>query len=606
VRPECRRCTSHTVRSALLAVLFWLVPLFCAGIAAATPDNPAALLKSVDELKTADNAAAKKILARLEAQFDTLSPQQQTFLRFLQGWQAAYEGDYTDALPKLNAVLAEPGDINLRFRAGVTAVNVLGIARRYEEAYARLNEMIELLPQVTDIDARHQGLNVASFLYERAGQYDLAIRYANEEIELQPKGNSVCIGQTHRLRALYLSGKLAPDSDQYKAGIEACTKAHELLWVNFIRSDEAKLSLQQGRYADALRLLSEHYDEVQHAQYAELSSLFDALLARAHWKTGDAAAAQKFALGAIDKHIKGELTEATVDAYEVLYEIAKQQGDFANALDYHEKYAAADKGYLNDTSARTLAFQMVNQQVLDKKRQIDALNEKNQRLVLQQEVDAKTTETARLYIVLLIVVLASIAFWAYKTKRSQLRFMRLARRDGLTGIFNRQHFIEAAGDQLRYCAKSARDACVIVIDLDHFKSVNDVYGHATGDLVLKRAVKTCEDQLRSIDIFGRLGGEEFGIVMPDCALEQALRCAESLRAAIAAVSGSDARIEFPVSASFGIAATHTSGYDLRELLANADSALYEAKRQGRDRVASYESSNTVRSVEAAAKAAGTR
>jgi len=592
------------LRSVSFAGLVCLASFASSGAAIAAPDD-AALLKSADALKTADNPEAKRILERLDSRFEQLTHQQQTYLRFLQAWQAAYEADYTTALPKLNAIIAESADLDLRFRAGVTAVNVLGIARRYEEAYARLNEMLELLPQVTDTNARRQGLNVASFLYQRAGQYDLAIRYANEVIELQPEGNSVCIGETHLLRALYESGKLQIESAEFERGIAACTKANEPLWANFIRSDRAKLYLAHEKYNDTIKLLSDHYEEVETARYAELSSLFDSLLARAYWKVGDALQAQKYARGAIDKHIKGEMTEATVYAYDVLYEIAKQQGDFENALAYHEKYAAADKGYLNDTSARTLAYQMVNQQVLDKKRQIDALNEKNELLQLQQQVDTKTAETARLYIALLIVVLASIAFWAYKTKRSQLRFMRLARRDGLTGIFNRQHFLDAASDQLRYCAKSARDACVLVIDLDHFKSVNDVYGHATGDLVLKRAVKTCEDHLRSIDTFGRLGGEEFGIVLPDCAIEQALRCAEELRKAIADVSGSDARIDFPVSASFGIAATHTSGYDLRELLANADSALYEAKREGRNRIAAYQSSATVKSVEAAAKAAGT-
>jgi diguanylate cyclase (GGDEF)-like protein len=264
--------------------------------------------------------------------------------------------------------------------------------------------------------------------------------------------------------------------------------------------------------------------------------------------------------------------------------VAKQQGEYERALAYHEKFAAADKGYLNDISARTLAFQMVSQQVQDKKRQIDALNDKNQVLQLKQQVDAKSAETDRLYILLLIAVLGSIALWAWKTKRSQLRFMKLARRDGLTGIFNRQHFFDAALASLKYCGKSARDACVIVIDLDNFKAVNDSYGHAAGDLVLKRAVAICKSHLRSIDIFGRLGGEEFGIVLPDCTLETAMQRAEQLRAAIVGLSSGDDSIDFPISASFGVAGTKASGYNLRQLLIDADGALYQAKREGRDRV----------------------
>src|SRR5438105_4619740 len=108
-----------------------------------------------------------------------------------------------------------------------------------------------------------------------------------------------------------------------------------------------------------------------------------------------------------------------------------------------------------------------------------------------------------------------------------------------------------------YCKKSGRELSVILLYLDHFKQTNDQDGHAAGDEVLKRAVTRCVSQLRSVDLFGRLGGEEFGLVMPDCALCIARERAELLRAAIAALSG---EVGFPVSASFGVAYTATSGY----------------------------------------------
>jgi len=567
----------------------------------AAPENADKLLERADDIKTADNIAFNHLLLQLRGM--QLAPAEQVRLRYLKAWQLAYSGDYAAAIPELNAVVEQAEDVTLRFRAGITAVNTLAISSHYEDAYRRLNQLIDWLPQISDRKTIAAGLGVSALLYNQAGQYDLGLKYAERLMADDTDAANACKGVHFRLEALYKSGRLRTVDDELQQGIDRCTRARELLWANLIRTFVANLHIDQGQPEAAVKLLKENFEDVLRTHYPPLIAQFDAIAARAYLKLGELDPARNYARAALDNEIKNELTKSRADAYDVLYQISKQQGDFENALAYHEKYAAADKGYLNDTSARTLAYQMVNQQVLDKKRQIDALNEKNERLQLQQQVDTKTAETARLYIALLIVVLASIAFWAYKTKRSQLRFMRLARRDGLTGIFNRQHFLDAARDQLRYCAKSARDACVLVIDLDHFKSVNDVYGHATGDLVLKRAVKTCEDHLRSIDTFGRLGGEEFGIVLPDCAIEQALICAEGLRKAIADVSGSDARIDFPVSASFGIAATHTSGYDLRELLANADSALYEAKREGRNRIASYQSSSTVKSVEAAAKAA---
>ena len=219
-----------------------------------------------------------------------------------------------------------------------------------------------------------------------------------------------------------------------------------------------------------------------------------------------------------------------------------------------------------------------------KKLQVDTLNKQNKILQLQQSLDRSASETNRLYVVLLLTVLAFIAFWTYRIKRSQLRFMKLARRDGLTGIFNWQHFVSSAEQQLQYCRKSSRPACLVLIDLDHFKVVNDTHGHAVGDRVLKRAVAACQQHLRSTDIFGRLGGEEFGIVLPECTLEQALARAEQIRAGIANATSSEDVVVVAVSASFGVATVERSGYDLRKLLIDADDGLYRAKREGRNRV----------------------
>jgi diguanylate cyclase (GGDEF)-like protein len=311
---------------------------------------------------------------------------------------------------------------------------------------------------------------------------------------------------------------------------------------------------------------------------------WDALLGDAYWNLRQVPQARYFAERVVSKSIGSKYAEALSLASNVLYQIEKQKGNTEAALAYHEKYMAADRDYQGSISDRALAYQVVQQELLSRKLQIDTLSKQNQILQLQQTLDQKATETSRLYIILLAAVLTFIAFWAYRIKRSQLRFMRLARRDGLTDIFNRQHFVNEAEQQLQYCRKSGREACLVLIDLDHFKSVNDTYGHAVGDRVLKRAVAACQAHLRSTDIFGRLGGEEFGIVLPECTLEQVLGRTERIRLAIVAVARGDDAPDICVSASFGVASTASSGYELRQLLVHADDALYQAKREGRNRV----------------------
>ena len=574
---------AFSVRRALLVSLL-LLSGTAASAAVPASEDAAQLLRQADSIKTSNHAEFTTLIERLGSAAQKLTPEQQLYLRYLIAWDVAYNGDYATAIPQLNSIIAESADTTLRFRAGVTTVNLLGIATRYQEAFSRLNQLIDQLPHVSDKDARVQTFGIASQLYTEAGQYDLASGYAEQLVRENRTAEGACKGDYLKLDALYRGTTLQTLGAQFQDGVDTCVKAGEPIFANLIRSHMASFDIQQGRYAAAIALLRRNYEDVQHTRYRRLISEFDASLAQAYWKNGETDLAQQVALKAVETSIKNEYTEPLTIAYQLLYLISQKQGDMGAALAYHEKFMAADKGYLNDVSERALAYQTVKQQVMSKKLQIDTLNKQNQILQLQQSLASKAAVTSRLYIILLLTILASIALWTYRVKRSQLRFMKLARRDGLTGIFNRQHFVEEVEQLLLYCKKSARDACIVLIDLDHFKVVNDTHGHAVGDRVLRRAVEACQAHLRSTDVFGRLGGEEFGILLPDCSLEQAYRRAEQIRVAIATAATGENAPGIPISASFGVAVTSRSGYELRGLLIHADEALYRAKREGRNRV----------------------
>jgi diguanylate cyclase (GGDEF)-like protein len=552
------------------------------------PDEPAQLLKQADNVRTSNHTEFLQLMTRLGTEVKTLPLQQQLYFRYLNAWESSYRGDYETAAPLFKSVAAESSDATLRFRAGTTLVNILSIGSHYADAFVRMNQLLSQLPQVVDKDARIQALGVASMLYNEAGQYDLGLSYADQMLRENPVGDGDCKGRFLLVQSLYESGKFSTFDKQSGDAISACNKASELLFANLIRFYVASFYIDHGQPATAVKLLQKHYAEVQHIGYPELTSDVDASLAQAYWNGGDVTLAQQYAHSAIDGGVRHELTKSLTSAYQLLYLINKKQGNLEAALGYHEKYTEADKGYLDEVSAKALAYQTVKQQVLAKKLQIDALNKQNQILELQQALGTKAMETNRLYIVLLLTILASIVLWAYRLKRSQMSFMKLARRDGLTGIFNRQHFVASAEQQLKYCQKSGRVAGLIVIDLDNFKIVNDTHGHAVGDHILRRAVAACEAHLRSTDVFGRLGGEEFGILMPECNRDMVAGRAELIRLAIESVSDSEDARGVVVSASFGVSSTTESGYNLRQLLIHADKALYSAKREGRNRVVVFD------------------
>lgn len=572
------------------AVAGWILfGVFVTGtVASAVPvnvDDPVSLIRQAEASRTSDHARFLQLLDRLNNEYDKLTSDQQEQLRYLQAWQAAYSGNYDLADSLVEDLLEKSRNETLRFRAGLFLVNSLGERSRYQEAFQRLSELLARLPGVVDADIRSQALATAAYLYEEAGQYDLALDYA-DQLSRQRKtpDDYTCIADYTRLAALYKSAKLDGIERQFHQGIAECIGVGNRLYANGIRFYVASLAVQQGHADRAIRLLNDSYSEVERSGYVWLLSQFDALLAEAFWDNNQTPQAAQAALKVVERAPNNSYAESLSSAYKILYLVAKRQGDIHAALSYHEQYMKANEGYLDAVSRRALAYQIVQQQLLAKRLEVDMLSKQNEILQLQRTLDRKATEAGRLYIALLTTVLAFIAFWAFRIKRSQLRFMRLARRDGLTDIFNRQHFLNEAELQLQYCRRASRDACLVLIDLDHFKAINDTHGHAVGDRVLQCAVDACKAHLRSTDVFGRLGGEEFGILLPECSLEQGLVRADQLRAAVASAAsdGDDSGIQ--VSASFGVACSTRSGYELNSLMAHADEALYRAKREGRNRV----------------------
>jgi len=395
-------------------------------------------------------------------------------------------------------------------------------------------------------------------------------------------GRGLCKGGRLREVALYEGGRLKTVGTQLQNVIDDCTKKGEIENANAAEMVAAKVYIAQRKYDDAVQILREHYDEVKATHNPRMIAVFDSLLADAYKRKGVPGLAREFA-----SKVTGsteEFGEALVTAFRVLYEIAKDQGDFKSALSFHEQYAAADKAYLDDLSARHLAYQKVNHENIANRLQVDALNKQNHVLQLEHELTGKAVETSRLYISLLTMTVVFIGLWAYRTKRSQLHFQSLSRLDGLTGICNRPHFIEQAERALEVSRRTGEPICIILCDLDHFKSINDRYGHATGDFVLKRTVSACNVLLTKNEVFCRLGGEEFGVLLRNCVIDDARQRAEALRVTIAGITAHQGTTKATVSASFGISTTGSSGHELGQLLAHADTALYEAKRTGRNRV----------------------
>jgi diguanylate cyclase (GGDEF)-like protein/PAS domain S-box-containing protein len=170
-------------------------------------------------------------------------------------------------------------------------------------------------------------------------------------------------------------------------------------------------------------------------------------------------------------------------------------------------------------------------------------------------------------------------------KRFELKLEALAHSDPLTGLANRRHFLERAEIEVERSRRYHRPLALLMFDIDHFKRVNDAHGHAAGDTTLRQVARICEAALRLNDTCGRIGGEEFAILLPETDLDGAEPVAERLRAAVEAGELLSGNARIRVTISIGLAVL-PPGRDMlmAELMRRADVALYRAKRDGRNRV----------------------
>ena len=169
-------------------------------------------------------------------------------------------------------------------------------------------------------------------------------------------------------------------------------------------------------------------------------------------------------------------------------------------------------------------------------------------------------------------------------KIAKERAEALARRDELTGLNNRRAFYSDGEQLLNQTKRYAHPFSLIMLDVDLFKRINDTYGHAAGDDVLVALANTLKAQVREVDIIGRLGGEEFAMILPETMLTDALAMAERLRVEIENIKVRSAKGDISITASFGLSIYNQKQKSLEDIINKADDALYQAKRNGRNRV----------------------
>lgn len=541
-------------------------------------------LEHADKIKSSNNKEFSELLTSLQAEFESLSSKQKFYFLYLNAYSSAYKGEIDQAITKYKHIYNSSDDIELRYRASLSLVNVSSLKKNWQESFEYLDFVSTEYLNVSNVEVRHQGLMSIAFFYNELEQYEMAKIYTARLLEDNVSGRNLCITLGVKLKADLSTLNFNNLEQEIFNAINTCKDIGESMIVFVLKTYLGSFYISDNKPNKTIELLEPHLDEIYKTKYRLLIVETNGLLASAYLGLKKFSDANKYAQMVIADDSVKQYLKIKVEAYRVLSTSAKFLDNYNIAFDFQEKYIEAKESLFEQIKAKQLAIESAKHRAIERENEISILNNQNKILQLEQKVANEEAETNRWIISLLFVSVSIMLLWLFYIKKAQRRLKYLAEYDGLTRICNRTHFTESASTELKNLSKSNVPASLIMFDLDHFKQINDRYGHVAGDSILQKTAHVCARSIRKPDIFGRVGGEEFAIILPRCNVQQAMKIAEECRRRINSIDTEELGIDFTISASFGVTESGTCGYQLKDLLASADKAMYKAKAAGRDRV----------------------
>lgn len=495
-------------------------------------------------------------------------------------------GKYLDAMPVFDTAIgvAERAELpRAATGAMVSKAFVFGLLGRNADALDLLFKAHQRYLELADLRSARITLSAIgnAHAHDHASRDDLlkALDYHQRSIAPDAEKNS-----RHELATVYYNMSLAhgrlknlPMADSYvRKSIDQYRALNDSIGVAFGAYRQGIIAIEAGNWDEALRHLDGSLPEL--TKSGDATMIFNIHRARAKALMQLNRRRESLDALALADAIRRRINIPSLDAIYLnrAAEVFARFGDFARA--YHSQLALRDAEQKSTRDARDKDTAEV--QTRFEVKQKEAENE----LLRARERESEARRFALvLAVVLLLIVLGALAWYLYRQGIQNRRFANLALRDDLTGLPNRRSIIRFAADQLRVSRREDSRLCIGLIDIDHFKSINDECGHAVGDAVLTAFADVCSHQLRSNDRLGRYGGEEFLLVMPGSDLLQAPQVFARLRTAILSINVPGQTAGRQLTFSMGIVEANSAADDLDSLIKRADDALYRAKQGGRDR-----------------------
>ncbi len=479
-------------------------------------------------LKSANYGSALNAFAQALSLFELDGQAEKVALsRSFVGISYGYMGEFDKALENLFEALNEARECNNQPRTA-EIINDIGycyvLLGQPDMAIPLLDECIPILREINDPLSLSWALDTQASAFIRSGDLTKGL-----EIELEAIGLAQSVESWEDLTDYYAKiGEVYKEMGDWQAAEQALNQAQEVVKANKLRNGLSRVLVEIGSL---------------YLQQGQTERAIETTAQAVHI--------------AVESNSKTDL----MDGYFTLSAAYEKLGDLVKALDYFKKYNSVSQELFNEKADRRLKNLQVMFQLDTIRHEAETFQRQNQ--ALKDEIE--------------------------RQKRSQTELEYLARTDPLTNTLNRRAFLEQ-GNQLFQQAQEGRSQfTVIMLDLDHFKEVNDRYGHIVGDQVLSAVVERIRQNMRAGDCLARYGGEEFILLMPNLSRQMAFNAAERIRKGVERAPFLVQHDIFSITISLGVACTskETRPKVFRDLVQQADQALYDSKNKGRNCTSVY-------------------
>ncbi|SNY49322.1 diguanylate cyclase (GGDEF) domain-containing protein [Arsukibacterium tuosuense] len=555
-----------------------LIFLLASFFAFSATDTLQQQLDQAEALRTQSPTQTAEIVAQLESDYQALTPYQQQQFTFLKAYIFAFQSKQDEAITWA-AKIADSDYPEITLKANLLLATVYEHRKDFSRAYAFLFDALKAGGTLNDEPLQVSLYTVATQLHISANVYDKALEYASNIVEIASSPRSLCVGYALQLSAsLQLTQTYTADAVQQAR--QACLTANEPLLLHTIslyiaEIDVSKVPEQVKRDMQAV------LPELSKIGYVYSVIQAEFYLGSAELHLGNYAAAESLLEKVYQQATALNDTKTANKTMLLLAQSYQERGNASAAVKAYSQHSAALNSYIDEFKKRSVAYYLAQADFMESENKLALLESKNELLQLESKLQQDEKLKALLIAVALLALLL-LVIYVLNSKRVALN--RLATTDFLTRLFNRRYFNETVSKQMAN-RRQQGECSLIVFDIDLFKQINDQYGHAAGDKVLSAIARCCQDQIRQQDILARIGGEEFALFLPGCALADAQEIAEQCRHSLEQLVIPFEEQHIQITASFGVAASSNADFD--SLLKQADDALYKAKTGGRNRIMVY-------------------